>query len=185
MHSSKSVLVIMGSIRAGRACPMIAEWIAQIGRARTPFEYEVIDLANWTLPMDDEPAVPATGRYSQPHTRAWSEKVSNANAVMFVTPQYNWGYPAILKNAIDHLYNEWRDKPTVLVTYGGHGGTKCAEQLKQVIGAAKGRLVPTVPALELSDAVIQEGADLEPSRDFDRHVTSVENAFAELVALLA
>jgi NAD(P)H-dependent FMN reductase len=184
MDQNPIVLVIMGSNRAGRVCPTISEWIVQLGRQRTGFRYEIIDLAEWSLPMDDEPAIPATGRYSQAHTRAWSEKISSAGALIFVTPQYNWGYPAVLKNAIDHLYHEWRDKPAVILTYGGHGGTKCAEQLKQVAAAVKLRLVPTTPALVLPETVIREGAALEPSRDLNQHVASVQSAFAELASLL-
>jgi len=184
MNHDASVLVIMGSIRAGRVCPTVSGWIANLGREHTGLHHELIDLKGWPLPMDDEPAIPATGRYVQPHTRAWSEKVGGAGAVIFVTPQYNWGYPAVLKNAIDHLYAEWRDKPAVIVTYGGHGGTKCAEQLKQVAGALKLRVVPTTPALVLPESVIRGGAALDPARDFSPHVTSVQTAFAELAALL-
>jgi NAD(P)H-dependent FMN reductase len=185
MGRNTSVFVIMGSTRAGRVCPTVAEWIAQFGRARNDFRYEIIDLADWPLPVDDEPAIPATGRCAQAHTRAWSEKIGSANAVIFVTPQYNWGYPAVLKNAIDHLYREWRDKPAVIVTYGGHGGSKCSEQLKQVAGAVRLRLVPTAPALVLPEPVIREGVALDPNRDFNQQVTSVEDAFSELASLLA
>lgn len=104
--------------------------------------------------------------------------------MIFVIPQYNWGYPAALKNAIDHLYREWRDKPAVIVTYGGHGGTKCSEQLRQVASAVKLRLVPTAPAIVLPEAVIREGAALDPNRDFSQHVASVQSAIADLVDLL-
>jgi NAD(P)H-dependent FMN reductase len=184
MNQNATVLVIMGSTRAGRVCPTVAEWIAQLGREHTGLRFEVIDLKDWPLPMDDEPAIPATGRYVQVHTSAWSKRVSSADAVIFVTPQYNWGYPAVLKNAIDHIHGEWRDKPAVIVTYGGHGGAKCSEQLKQVAGAVKMRLAPTTPALVLSDAVIREGAALDPNRDFSLHVSSVQSALAELADLL-
>jgi len=185
MNRNTVVLIIMGSTRAGRVCPTVAEWIAELGRENTDSHYEIIDLKDWPLPMDDEPAIPATGRYVQVHTSAWSEKVRSAGAVIFVTPQYNWGYPAALKNAIDHLYGEWRDKPAVIVTYGGHGGTKCAEQLKQIAGAVKLRLAPTTPGLVLPDAVIREGAVLDPKRDFTQHVSSVQLAFTELTDLMA
>jgi NAD(P)H-dependent FMN reductase len=181
MKSGKNVLLIMGSTRAGRVCPKITEWIARIGREHTGFNYEVIDLADWPLPMDDEPEIPAKGiPYTQAHTRAWSEKVKSGDAVIFVTPQYNWGYPAALKNAIDHLYHEWRNKPAAIVSYGGHGGGKCAEQLRQVAGAIKMRVVPTAPGIVLSDAVIREGASFEPEQDFKLHRESIEQALAEL-----
>jgi len=87
MGEHTTVLVIMGSTRAGRVSPTIAAWIAQLGRECTAFRYQVIDLASWPLPMDDEAAIPATGRYAQDHTRAWSDKISSSAAVVFVTPQ--------------------------------------------------------------------------------------------------
>lgn len=181
MKSEKTVLLIMGSTRAGRICPQITEWVARIGRESTGFDYEIVDLADWPLPMDDEPAIPAKGEpYAQPHTLAWSKKIASADAVVFVTPQFNWGYPAVVKNAIDHLYHEWRNKPAVIITYGGHGGGKCAEQLRQVAGAVKMRVVPTAPGIWLPDAVIREGAPFDPDRDFQSHLPSIQYAFAEL-----
>lgn len=184
MDQKKTVLLVMGSTRAGRNCPKITAWVESIGRASTAYEYEIVDLASWSLPMDDEPAIPAIGPYAQPHTRAWSEKVKDANAVVFITPQFNWGYPAVLKNAIDHLYSEWHDKPLMIVTYGGHGGGRCAKQLRQVLGRLRVRIVPTSPELRLSDTVIREGATLNPDHDFRAFAPKVRQAFAELAAQL-
>lgn len=180
MESVKTVLLIMGSTRASRVCPQVAAWVAGIGRACTEFVYEVVDLASWPLPMDDEPGIPAMGSYVQAHTLAWSDKIKSADAVIFVTPQYNWGYPAILKNAIDHLYHEWRAKPVMIVTYGGHSGDKCGHQLEQVAAAVKMSLVATSPGLVLPEDVIRKGASLDPDRDFDRHRDAVRNALMEL-----
>jgi NAD(P)H-dependent FMN reductase len=181
----KNVLVIMGSVRARRVCRVVTQWVVGLGRTCAEIEFEIVDLADWPLPLDDEPEIPATGIYTQPHTRDWSAKIAAADAVIFVTPQYNWGYPAPLKNAIDHIHGEWRDKPAMLVTYGGHGGTKCAEQLRQVLGAVKARLVPTAPALVLPDAVIRAGDALVPDRDFASHVPAVREALTGLCAQLA
>ena len=132
-----TVQVILGSVRAGRLCPKVSAWVIGIGRASTGLNYELVDLANWPLPLDDEPGIPALGEYAQEHTRAWGRKIATAAAFVFVTPQYNWGYPAALKNAIDHLYQEWGGKPVTIVSYGGHGGGKCAAQLRQVTTASK------------------------------------------------
>ncbi|MFC0085103.1 NADPH-dependent FMN reductase [Dyella flava] len=173
--------MIMGSTRAGRICPKITAWIAQLGHASTGLTYETVDLADWPLPMNDEPEIPEKGLpYAQAHTRAWSEKIKTADAVIFVTPQFNWGYPAALKNAIDHLYHEWRNKPAAIVTYGGHGGGKCAEQLKQIASAVKMRVMPTMPGIILPKAVIREAAPFEPEHDFQQHLPSIQNALAEL-----
>lgn len=182
MDHEKTVLLIMGSTRAGRICPRITEWVAQIGRGCSDFDYQIVDLVDWLLPMDDEAAIPAIGPYSQPHTRAWSDRIKSADAVIFVTPQFNWGYPAVLKNAVDHLFREWRDKPAAIVTYGGHGGTRCATQLRQVAMSVKMRVVATSPAIRLPEAVIRQGAEFEPNRDFQRYRYKVQRAVEELVA---
>jgi NAD(P)H-dependent FMN reductase len=180
MKHTPKVLLIMGSVRTSRICPRVTEWVAGIGRSCNDFNYEIIDLTDWPLPMDDEPGIPAMGSYLHPHTRAWSEKVASAEAVVFVTPQYNWGYPAVLKNALDHLYKEWRDKPAAIVSYGGHGGGKCSGQLRQVAEALKMRLVPTSPGITLSDDVIRHGASIDPDQDFVAHVEAIQQAFNEL-----
>lgn len=181
----KTVLLIMGSTRAGRKCPQVAAWVQSVGQACSDFAYEIVDLASWPLPMDDEPGIPALGHYTQAHTQAWSDKIKAADAVVFVTPQFNWGYPAVLKNAIDHLYHEWRDKPAVIVTYGGHGGTRCARQLRRVAASLKMRVVTTTPALALPDAVIRQGAILDADRDFVASKPAVQKAFIQLADQLA
>ncbi|WP_218831846.1 NADPH-dependent FMN reductase [Bordetella genomosp. 10] len=130
----------------------------------------------WTTSQD----IPALGRYTQAHTLAWSEKIQGAAAVAFITPQFNWGYPAVLKNAIDHLYREWREKPTMIVTYGGHGGTRCDRQLRRVAAAVGMSVVPTTPTLRLPDPVIREGAMLDPDRHFQDAIPKVTRAFMEL-----
>ena len=181
---ASNILMIMGSLRAGRRCPAIAKWVAGIGRAEAGIDCEPVDLADWHLPMDDEPGIPALGVYAQPHTRAWSEKIAAAPGFVFVTPQYNWGIPAPLKNAIDHLYAEWRGKPAVIVSYGGHGGDKCALQLAQVAGALKMRVMTTMPGITLAEAVIR-GAPLDPGADLADQAPPVARAFAELATALA
>lgn len=177
------VQVILGSVRSGRLCPRLAAWVIEIGRASTGLNYEMVDLADWPLPMDDEPGIPALGGYAQEHTRAWSRKIAAADAFVFVTPQYNWGYPAVLKNAIDHLYAEWAGKPVVLVSYGGHGGGKAAAQLRQVTEGLKMRPVATMPSITLSHEMIK-GGPVDPERDFQSQVGAVRQALAELAVLL-
>jgi NAD(P)H-dependent FMN reductase len=149
-NTAASVLVVMGSVRAGRRCPQIASWVIGLAEASSSLKYELVDLTDWPLPMGDEAGIPAAqGEYAQEHTRAWSRKIAMAAAFVFVTPQYNWGYPAPLKNALDHLYKEWKGKPAVIVSYGGHGGGKCAAQLRQVIEGLDMRPVAPCPASSL------------------------------------
>jgi NAD(P)H-dependent FMN reductase len=182
--AGQTVLIIMGSTRAARLCPKIALWILAIAQASFgPFNYELVDLADWPLPADDEPGIPALGVYAHAHTRAWSDKINSAAGFVIVTPQYNWGYPAPLKNALDHLYKEWNGKPVAIISYGGHGGGKCAVQLKQVADGLKMRPVPTMPGLTLTDDMIR-GGSVDPEQDFKEHVGTIQQALIELTAAL-
>ena len=105
---------------------------------------------------------------------------------MFVTPQYNWGYPAPLKNALDHLFKEWSGKPAMIVTYGGHGGVRCAAQLRQVLDGLDMKPTPTMPAFRLSRERIEANAGLiEAAVEFAEHVDVLEQGFDELAAALA
>jgi NAD(P)H-dependent FMN reductase len=167
----------MGSVRAGRRCVAIADWA--LARRPAALACEVIDLKQWLLPMDDEAAIPATGEYANDHTRAWSAKVAGADGIVIVTPQYNWGYPAALKNALDHLYDEWKAKPLMLVTYGGHGGDKCAKQLRVVAKGLHMKPVWTSPALAITRAQIL-GAPFDAERDLKKHVPKVKKAWRQL-----
>ena len=178
------ILVIMGSVRAGRLCPVIASWVMAIGGTSTGLELELVDLAEWRLPLEDEPGIPALGHYTQDHTLAWSRKIAAAQGFVVVTPQYNWGYPAALKNALDHLYAEWAGKPLVIVSYGGHGGGKCAAQLREVAEGLNMRPAMLMPALTLTRATIGGSAPLVPETDFAGQEDEVRRAFGELAALL-
>ena len=185
MIHAKKILIICGSTRANRIGPQIAQWIAGIGRNCTPSEHEVIDLKDWPLPMDDEPGIPAMGGYAHEHTRAWSRKISGAEGFVFVTPQYNWGYPAPLKNALDHLYVEWEGKPAMIVSYGGHGGDKCARQLRQVLQGLKMKPVSAAPGLILPrDLVVANTGDISPAEVFSRHGKALVRAFGQLTSAL-
>jgi NAD(P)H-dependent FMN reductase len=97
--------------------------------------------------MCDEPGIPSEitdpSGYSYDHTRQWSAEISSHSAFIFVTPQYNWSFPASIKNAIDYLYHEWKGKPAVIVSYGGHGGGKAAAQLHQVLLGIRMRVMET------------------------------------------
>jgi NAD(P)H-dependent FMN reductase len=177
------ILVIAGSLRPRRIAIQIADWVAEVGRETTRAAFEVVDLKDWPLPMDDEPGVPAGGHYEFEHTRAWSRKIAAAEAFVFVTPQYNWGYPAALKNALDHLYSEWAGKPAMIVTYGGHGGVRCAEQLQQVCEGLHMSPLATKPAMKLPRALIEGNSGaIEPAVEFASHLGELRRAFGELAA---
>ncbi|WP_354698969.1 hypothetical protein DSM112329_04668 [Paraconexibacter sp. AEG42_29] len=126
--------IIIGSTRPGRAGLPIATWFAERARSHGGFDVAVADLAKIDLPMMDEPKHPRLGEYAHQHTKDWSAQVAAADAFVFVTPEYNYGYTAPLKNAIDYLHAEWKHKPVGFVSYGGvAAGTRAVQQLKQVV----------------------------------------------------
>ena len=185
IHAPKT-LVIIGSVRAMRIGHRIAEWVAEVGRETATGVVEVVDLKDWPLPMDAEPSVPAMDDYRFEPVRAWSAKVSEGDAVVFVTPQYNWGYPAALKNALDHLYKEWAGKPAIIVTYGSQGGGKCAAQLRQVLEGLHMKTAATMPGLKLGRARVEANAgEIDPVAAFADHLGELRQAFTELAAASA
>jgi NAD(P)H-dependent FMN reductase len=133
-----NLTIIVGSTRPGRAGAPIAQWFAARAKDHGGFDVNVVDLAEIGLPLLDEPNHPRLRTYTQQHTKDWSAIVDAADAFVFVTPEYNYGYPASLKNAIDYLHHEWQHKPVGFVSYGGvAAGTRAVQQLKQVVTTLK------------------------------------------------
>ncbi|KAK4232854.1 flavoprotein-like protein [Achaetomium macrosporum] len=139
--------IITGSQRVVRAGPQIAAWVLHtiqthqdsLSSSTSPLiTFDTIDIATLNLPLLTEPGIPSQipspSDYAHAHTREWAARIAGLDAFVFVSPQYNWGIPAGLKNALDYLYHEWAGKPAAIVTYGGHGGDKCAAQLRTVLG---------------------------------------------------
>lgn len=163
------IAVVIGSTRPTRICPGIAAWIRDAVQEGSPLRYELIDLAEIDLPFLDEPLKAALHEYEHEHTRAWSRIVSACDGFVFVSPQYNWGYPAPLKNALDFLYREWHDKPAATVTYGTRGGSKAADQLHGVLEGLhmrplEDRLEIVIPAEDVDEdwQLRDVGATLRP-----------------------
>jgi NAD(P)H-dependent FMN reductase len=125
--------IVMGSTRPGRKAEAVAKWVHGIAAKRGDANYELVDIQAFALPLLDEPVPPSLGQYSKPHTKAWAAKVAVFDAFVFVTPEYNHGPSAALKNAIDYLYAEWNNKAAGFVGYGSAGGARAVEQLRLVL----------------------------------------------------
>ena len=180
------VYILVASMRRNRIGPQIAAWVMDHMPPSRAYDTELVDLNDWHLPLSDEPAIPATGVYVNEHTKAWSQKIARANGYVFVTPQYNWGYPASLKNALDHLFKEWNGKPAVIVSYGFHGGGKAAAQLRQVLeGGLDMRPTTAMPAITLVREMFTESGLLkDPVTDFSPFTAAIAQAAEELTSLL-
>jgi NAD(P)H-dependent FMN reductase len=132
--TTKSVLnVIICSTRPGRVCPIIADWFYRRAVENAHFDVRLIDLADFRLPVFDEPNHPRLGQYMHEHTKAWSASVASADAFVFVMPEYNSGPTPALLNAIDYLHAEWQYKPASFVSYGGISGGAKGVQLTSIV----------------------------------------------------
>lgn len=153
--------IIVGSTRPGRRGRMVAEWVASIAAtARPTDEFDIVDLADFSLPLLDERHLPASGSRDKRHTTRWAEAIGGYDGFVFVTPEYNHSIPGALKNALDFLYAEWNNKAAAVVSYGVHGGIRAAEHLRLVLAELRVATVRTQVALSLfTDFTIADPAE--------------------------
>lgn len=127
------IAIILGSTRPGRLGEAVAHWVFEHARARSDAEYEMIDVADFNLPLLDEPIPPSRHQYTKPHTLKWAATIAPFDGFVFVTPEYNHSVSSALKNAIDFLYAEWNNKAAGFVAYGSAGGTRAVEHLRLIM----------------------------------------------------
>lgn len=128
------IAIVLGSTRPSRLGKAVADWVFTRARERTDASFELLDVADFGLPLLDEPIPPSQGRYTQTHTKDWSQAVDRFDGYVFVTGEYNHSIPAALKNALDYLYREWNNKAAGFVSYGSAGGIRAVEHLRTVAG---------------------------------------------------
>lgn len=126
------IAIILGSTRPGRNGAAVAEWVLAQAQQRTAADYELVDLADFPLPLLDEPMPPSLGQYAGEHTKDWAAKIASFDGFVFVTPEYNHSTSGVLKNAIDYVYGEWNNKAAAFVSYGALGGTRAIEHLRAI-----------------------------------------------------
>ncbi len=128
------IAIILGSTRPGRIGEGVAKWVYENAKKREGVQYELVDVADFKLPLLDEARLPGYGQYEKEHTLVWAKKIAQFDGFVFVTAEYNHGIPGALKNALDYLYAEWNNKAAGLVSYGSGGGLRAAEHLRGVLG---------------------------------------------------
>lgn len=166
------------STRPGRVGPSISNWFNALAIQQGGFDSEVVDLADFNLPVYDEPNHPRLQKYEHQHTKAWSRSVNNADAYVFVIPEYNFCPPPSFINALNFVYNEWSYKPCGFVSYGGvSGGLRSAQQAKQLVTAVK--MMPMVEGVTIQ----KPWESLSNNREFiasDHHTSSANAMLVEL-----
>jgi len=146
--------IIIVSTRPGRVGLPVANWFIERAKQHGKFAIEVIDLAKVALPLFDEPRHPRLRQYEHEHTKAWSRTIDAADAFVFVTPEYNFGAPPSLVNALDFLVHEWAYKPCAFVSYGGvSGGIRAVQMVKLMVTALK--MMPMFEAVVLPFFALQ------------------------------
>jgi len=152
--AKKTVIqIILGSTRQERSSEKIAHALIQKAPEKAGVVYEIVDLRDYPLPFLNDSVAPASRKeITDPAVKKWSDKITQANAYIFIVPEYNGGYPGVLKNALDSLYKEWNNKPVGFVGYSGgpSGGTSAIAQLRTVTQALK--MVPIACDLLIGSA---------------------------------
>ncbi|KOG32497.1 NADPH-dependent FMN reductase [Streptomyces resistomycificus] len=172
-----TLTTVVASTRPGRVGRSVADWFALRAADDDRFESHTVDLYELALPFFDEPHPPAQRTYTKSHTREWSRIVEESDAFVFVTPEYNGGFPAPLKNAWDYLVVEWQHKPAAFVSYGGvSAGTRAVQMGKQVV--ANLRMLPIGPTVSIPfvSRLVEDG-DFRPGKI---HEAAAEQVLDEL-----
>jgi len=165
--------VVLTSTRPGRANLPVGNWFLEQARAHGRFAVELVDLLELALPPLDEPEHPRFARYRHAHTLRWSALVASADAFVFITPEYNYGMPPALLNAIDYLFHEWAYKPAGFVSYGGiSGGTRSVQMSKSVLTTLKMMPIPEAVTLPLYLQMMKDGV-FEPPESAHKSAQSL------------
>ena len=165
METTIKIKIIIGSTRSNRFSEKPAKWIYEEARKRAGVSVELLDLRDYPMPFL-EPRVPAVSdwKYTNDIVKTWAEKIEDGDAFIIITPEYNYGYPAVLKNALDSISQEWHKKPVGFVSYGRAGGVHSVEQLRQVVTQLQ--MVPSGHDIHISsetyEAIINEKDPLNP-----------------------
>lgn len=181
------IAIVTGSTRPNRRGDQVARWVLESAGRRTSVapdaSYALVDLADFALPLLDEPRPAAIGGYRNAHTKRWSAAISSFDGFIFVIPEYNHSLPAAIKNAVDYLFGEWNDKAAGFVSYGLHGGVRAVEHLRLALGEVKVACVRSQVALSLFvDFEITDMAQPGTFRPADHHAGILDRLFDEVEA---
>jgi NAD(P)H-dependent FMN reductase len=157
------VQIIVGTTREGRFSERVAAWAVERLSGRDEVDVEVLDLRDHPLPYFDGAAPARLGRdYPSAEVARLGERIDRADAFVVLTAEYNHGYPAVLKNAMDWTFVEWRRKPITFIGWGNVGGARAIEQLRQV--AAEFEMAPVRHAVHiLPDVMIPARTAEDPT----------------------
>jgi NAD(P)H-dependent FMN reductase len=177
--------VIIGSTRPGRAGPAVAKWAADHAKSHGKFDVELVDLAEFNLPLLDEPSHPRLQQYQHEHTRRWSASVASADAYLFVLPEYDYFPNAAMINALQALSREWAFKTAGIVSYGGiSGGLRSAQELRLLIANLDMMPIPQTVPIPFFGKFIDENGVFTPTEPMTEGLNGALNHLAKWAAAL-
>ncbi|AIQ11683.1 NADPH-dependent FMN reductase [Paenibacillus durus] len=168
--SKLNIGIILGSTRQGRLSPQVGEWIKHIADQRGDANYEIVDIADYKLPLLGEADAAA-------QAAAWNEKLASLDGFVFIVQEYNHSITGALKNALDYAREAWNNKAAGIVSYGAVGGARAAEHLRGILGELSVADVRIHPALSLFTD-FENGQVFKPA---DLHLTNVNGMLDQVV----
>lgn len=176
------VKVILGSVREGRFSEKPGAWMLSELQKRGDLKVELLDLRDYPMPFFNEVETPSykTKPYTDPTVVAWTAKIKESDAFIVIAPEYNHGYPAVLKNAFDYVYQEWNNKPIAFVSYGSVMGARSVEQLREV--AIELQMAPVRNAIHMPyDVVMAIGKGTPESEVFAPYAERAQGLAEQLL----
>ncbi|CQR58173.1 NAD(P)H-dependent oxidoreductase [Paenibacillus sonchi] len=169
--SALNIGIILGSTRQGRLSPQVGEWVKGIADQRGDANYEIVDIADFKLPLLGEAdASEQAGR--------WNDKLNALDGFVFIVAEYNHSITGALKNALDYAREAWNNKAAGIVSYGSVGGARAAEHLRGILGELSIADVRIHPALSLFTD-FENGQTFKPA---ELHLTNVNGMLDQVVA---
>lgn len=181
---ARKITVILSSIREGRRGQLVVDWFLPIVRADSRFDATLADLKDYDMPLNMSFREPSEYKdkdkdYPEADRRKWSKVIDESEAYIFITPEYNHGVPASLKNAIDQIYWEWLDKPVGFVGYGSRGASDAIDSLSHTIKALKWRKVEPVVGIEKVKIAFDESGKLIDYQQYQETANKMLDGLAD------
>jgi NAD(P)H-dependent FMN reductase len=177
--------IIVTSTRPGRKGIIFGNWLLEEAKKLPEFNVELVDLAEINLPLMNEANHPAMRKYEHQHTKDWSAKIEEADAFIFVTPEYNYSFTAAFKNAIDYLHVEWKHKAAGIFSYGGiSAGTRAQQMMRLVLASMSMTVVNEAVTIPMYTQHIDEDNNFSATEQIERTTSIMLQSVAKWGRLL-
>lgn len=179
-----TLYILLGSTRDGRSSDKIAQVLHKLAKDKKEVLFEIVDIKEWRLPFLYEPVAPVKGCSNDTYIKAWSEKIKHADGFIFVVPEYNSSFPGVFKNALDVLYNEWTQKPVLLVGYSGGsgGGVNALRHLQEVVKTLQMNVIPQQVTIAQAWQALDEKGQFNDKKIEQALVKAIDELVTRLVS---